>query len=160
MPPKKKHDPKTRNHARAETPKHNPTPAMTALNYIIGIVFAITLAGAFTFYQLNRPKLAILFGLACWISVGAGLAVILWPQATKSVPAPIKQTLTEADRPWVAVEFATLVYEPVGGKRLEARCHIRNSGKTPAIGMTVDLSIEGRTEPLPDEISRTNNPNR
>jgi hypothetical protein len=60
------------------------------------------------------------------------------------------------NRPYVTIEVARLLYKPAGGKRLEATCLIRNSGRTPAIGVTVDLAIEGRDTPLPKDLPRSN----
>jgi hypothetical protein len=67
----------------------------------------------------------------------------------------------ERDIPRIEVERATMTYDPVGGRRLEARCFLHNASKTAiAKGMTVDISIEGRSTPLPAVTERLNPPNR
>jgi hypothetical protein len=81
--------------------------------------------------------------------------------AAKSAAETAEATLQDSqksfvlqNRPYVTIEVARLVYKPEGGKRLEATCIARNSGRTPAIGMTPDISIEGRTSPLPTTVTR------
>ncbi len=81
--------------------------------------------------------------------------------AAKSAAETAKNALQDSqrsfllqNRPYVNVEIARLLYKPEGGKRLEASCLVRNYGQTPAIGLMPDISIEGRTSPLPKVVTR------
>lgn len=94
-------------------------------------------------------------------------AAITSADAAKSAAATAEATLKDSqksfivqNRPYINFEVARLIYKPEVGKRLEATCLIRNSGRTPAISVRPDISIEGRTDPLPKAITRLRAKNR
>jgi hypothetical protein len=64
------------------------------------------------------------------------------------------------NRPYVTVEMARLLYRPEAGRRLEASVVTRNFGKTPAVAAMPDISIEGRTSPLPTVVTRLGSKSR
>jgi len=166
--PKKKHHKKTRNKptSKGQKAKGKKRVVMTALEYCIGIGFAVTLGLAIAFYQMNKPRAAVVTGLVCWIFVGVGLSAVSWRQiATDEQPATgdvasraLEKLTAQGDaqlRPYVGVSYVKATLEI--GKPISILIKFTNNGKSPAedvevlerftkvpTGSPLDLNYDGR----------------
>ncbi|OFW02202.1 MAG: hypothetical protein A3I61_15405 [Acidobacteria bacterium RIFCSPLOWO2_02_FULL_68_18] len=112
---------------------------MTGLDYIMGVCITITAGLAIACWQMNKPKEVIIFGLLCWVFIGAGFSAIRWRQidtaADKGSAADLalKKLAEQSDaqlRPYVGVSYVKATMEI--GKSMSILIKFTNTGKTPA----------------------------